>query len=244
MSNENPKLKQIRALLAKAEDPGAHPDEALAYFAKAAELMAKYGIERAMLAEADPKSDKIVERSYRIKGTYVVDRADLLTHIAKALGGQTVYWALQDSSTRRRYRLVKIVAFESTLDRIDMLFNSLVLQAFNGVNRGRPQWGESTTAYRKAWHAGFRNAVFSRLVQAEHLAAEETTPTTAGRSAELVLSDRKQMVVAEYERLHPKVRKAGPRKITGSGFGEGKEAGHRADLGQTRIGGRHKSLAR
>src|ERR1700753_123656 len=48
-------LERVRKLLAKAEDASVTPAEAEALTAKAAELMARYGIERALLAAARPE---------------------------------------------------------------------------------------------------------------------------------------------------------------------------------------------
>ncbi len=47
MSSDNAQLERIRKLLAKAEARGVTPAEAEAFTAKAAELMARYGIDRA-----------------------------------------------------------------------------------------------------------------------------------------------------------------------------------------------------
>ena len=48
----DPLLARVRKLLAKAEDPGCTPAEAEALTDKAAQLIAKYGVDRAMLAAA------------------------------------------------------------------------------------------------------------------------------------------------------------------------------------------------
>ena len=48
------KLARIRKLLAQAEDPAATAAEAEAFNAKAAELMARHGVDAALLAAADP----------------------------------------------------------------------------------------------------------------------------------------------------------------------------------------------
>ena len=56
-SDQDSRLARVRKLLAKAEDTAVTPQEAEAYTAKAAELMASYGIDRAMLAAADPATD-------------------------------------------------------------------------------------------------------------------------------------------------------------------------------------------
>src|SRR5690348_17460158 len=52
-------LNRVRKLLAKAEAEGVTPPEAEALTAKAAELMARYGIDRARLAATRPDTDQI-----------------------------------------------------------------------------------------------------------------------------------------------------------------------------------------
>src|SRR5438552_16601111 len=55
-------LARVRKLLVKAEADGVTPAEAQALTAKAAELMAKYGIDRALLAAARPETDRPDDR--------------------------------------------------------------------------------------------------------------------------------------------------------------------------------------
>ena len=64
MTNDAPDklLDRVRKLLAKAEDESVTPPEAQALTAKAAELMARYGIDRAMLAAARPETDAPASR--------------------------------------------------------------------------------------------------------------------------------------------------------------------------------------
>ena len=50
----DPLLARVRKLLAKAEDPACTPAEAEAFTAKATELIAKYGVDQALLSLADP----------------------------------------------------------------------------------------------------------------------------------------------------------------------------------------------
>ncbi|MFJ6680557.1 DUF2786 domain-containing protein [Streptomyces werraensis] len=238
--NENPQVAKIRALLAKAEDPAASPEEAEAYFTKAAALMAKYGIEQAMLAEARPETDKLEHREFKIKGKYVPDRAALLFSIGNALGARNVYWSRTDYETGKRYRLVKIYAHASTLDRIEMLFTSLQLQALNGLGKVRPQYGESVTAYRKSWLAGFASSVYRRLTEAENAAVQEAD--RHGTGAELVLVKREAAVDRYFKAAHPKVKTAPRRRLTGTGWQDGRAAGDRADLGGKGIGTRRKAL--
>ncbi|WP_179500042.1 DUF2786 domain-containing protein [Streptomyces sp. WZ.A104] len=236
-------LAKIRAILAKAEDPAASPEEAQAYFAKAADLMSKYGIERAMLAEKAPETDKPAQRVLYIKGTYLLDRTFLLGSIVKALGGQSIRWRVYDRESGKYVQKFKMYGYESMLERAEMLYTSLLLQAFNGMKQGRPQPGESTTSYRKAWLTGFRYAVKKRLERAEQVAVEEADLTLPGGSAStaLVLAQREDTIRAIFTAQHPKVRPAAKRNLRGSGWRDGDLAGQRADLGSKRLNDARKS---
>ncbi|WP_438470740.1 DUF2786 domain-containing protein [Streptomyces asiaticus] len=248
--SDDKNLGRIKALLAKAEDPAASPEEAEAYFGRAADLMAKYGIEKAMLAETNSETDEITSRDFDIKGKYIPDRSTLLFSITHALGAQNVYWRLTEAATGKHYRKVKVYAHESTLERIEMLFTTLQLQAFNSLKRVRSREGESTVSYRKSWLAGFSSAVRVRLAQAEESALREASQDAAGSSiepssTELVLVKREEAIEQFFKRQHPKVKTAPRRRLTGSGWRDGKEAGERADLGDRHLGGRnHKALSR
>ncbi|MET8111212.1 DUF2786 domain-containing protein [Streptomyces prasinus] len=240
----HPKLAKIKALLAKAEDPAALPEEAELYFAKAAELMAEHGIEQAMLADAKPETDKLTYRAFDVKGKYMADRAALLFSITHALGARNVYWSLVDPLTRKRYRKVRVYAHESTLDRVELLFSSLQLQALNGMQHARPQYGESTVSYRKSWLAGFASSVRNRLDQAEETALRDATRGAGTAGAELVLVRREEAVENFFKRAHPKVKTAPRRRLSGTGWGDGRAAGERADLGRGHLSNnRRKALS-
>ncbi|MFD7738035.1 DUF2786 domain-containing protein [Kitasatospora sp. NPDC059800] len=233
-SQNNPMLARVRAILAKAEDPAASPEESEVYFAKAAALMAKYGIEETMLAVAKAVPEKPTSRLIKIEGTYAKDRQQLLSFIASALGASTVLLKVEDEPTSKVVNAVDIFAFESDLNRVELLYTSLLLQALNGMKHVRPLPGESPTSYRKTWLSGFSSAVYHRLKQAENAARSDYEVST-GSSTELVLADRKSRVVAERDRKYKKLRKTPKRKLTGSGWGAGKAAGKQADLGGNRL---------
>ncbi|MEV4705532.1 DUF2786 domain-containing protein [Actinoplanes sp. NPDC049316] len=55
-------LERVRKLLAKAESPACTPAEAEAFTAEAAELIAKYGVDQALLAGAGPALDPVGDR--------------------------------------------------------------------------------------------------------------------------------------------------------------------------------------
>ncbi|MBD2829838.1 DUF2786 domain-containing protein [Streptomyces globisporus] len=216
----------------KAEDPAASREESESYFAKAAELMAKYGIEQAMLADANPGRDRPADRVIQVEGGYVVDRIDLLFSILRPLGLQGI--RLRGANGKLGAE-VHVFGYEADIQRAELLFTSLLLQAFNGMRHGRPMWGESVIAYRKTWLMGFSRAVEDRLEAAEARARGEAVDGANGRSAELVLADRASVVLASYRAAYPKTQ-GRKRSVVGSGFSAGGRAGNAADLGGTRVG--------
>ncbi|WP_220093288.1 DUF2786 domain-containing protein [Actinacidiphila glaucinigra] len=230
---EDGKLARIRAILAKAEDPAATPEEAQTYFAKAAALMAKYGIERAMLADSDPSQDRPGDRIIKITGNYANDRRLLLGYIATALNCKGIDLGGE----------VHMFGYESDLDRVELLFTSLLLQMFNGMRQGRPRPGEKTITYRKSWIAGFILTIDKRLREIEARTRQEAGPTATGRSAELVLADRKAVTAARFRQAYPNARSSGSSRRSGSGRAAGEAAARSADLGQTRVGGRRAIAA-
>ena len=83
-------LARVRKLLAKAEAEGVTPAEAEALTAKAAELMAKYGIDRALLAARRPETDHPADRKLDIDNPWARVQAHLLCGLASALRCQCV----------------------------------------------------------------------------------------------------------------------------------------------------------
>lgn len=228
-------LDKVRKLLAKAEDAACTPAEAEAFNAKAAQLIAKYGVDRAMLAEADPTSDVVGDRIIDLPAPYAMDKCSLLSGVAKALRCQAI--RRQGWSGDRRTFAMHLFGFASDLDRVELLFTSLLVQAGQSLSvQSVPSW-ENVAAYRRSWLAGFTYAIVTRLRAAESRAAsdaQESAPMT-GRSVALVLADRTTLVTRQVAEAYPHIEFLGPRRLAGSGRRQGYEAGQRADLGGTRL---------
>ena len=77
-------LGRVRKLLAKAER-AATPEEAQAYTQKAVELMARHGIDEALLAAGEPGRDEIGVSRVAIADPYSAGKARLLGWTATAL---------------------------------------------------------------------------------------------------------------------------------------------------------------
>jgi hypothetical protein len=237
MTESDPQLERIRKLLAKAEDPAVTEAEAEAYNRKAAELVARYGIDQAMLAAAGA-GDEIGTLKIPISDPYSRDKASLLTSVAYPLRCRTLLHRLG-----QKVESVTVFGYRSDLGRVELLFTSLLLQASTQLTRVRPDGffpGESLAAYRRTWLHGFARAVHERLSHAEQEAVR-TAPSGA-RSAELVVRDRAQMVQHAFDTEYGDLRSAAPRRLSGSGYLDGHDAGTKANLDPSTLTRRLKAL--
>ena len=170
------KLNQVRALLAKAEAEGCTREEAEALTAKAAELMAKYGIERAMLAAEDPRSDELADFQFDVEGAYTDATATLIHGIAKAFRCQTI----QLSGTRGGR--MHIFGFKSDLERVEIMFTSLDLQMVNALLHDVPDGTANIDSVSRGYCFAYASAVVARLQERERVAAARRSRRPRARS--------------------------------------------------------------
>ncbi|MEV0155368.1 DUF2786 domain-containing protein [Micromonospora sp. NPDC050686] len=221
-------LSKVRKLLAKAEDPACTPAESALFTAKATELIARYGVDRALLAARDPASDPVGDRLVDVVAPYARDKAGLLVAVADPLRCRCVRRQQGDGF------VLHLFGFASDLERVELLFTSLLVQAAHGLAATPVPAGEHPAAFRRSWLAGFAQAIGERLRAAEAAAvADAGTASTA-----LVLADRSDRVARRLAEAYPRVRTAARRRLAGGGFGVGAAAGRRADLGDPSVPGR------
>lgn len=237
-------LSRVRALLTQAENT-TFPEEAKTFTERAHELMARHGIEQAQLADAGVIKDEIISARVDMTGSYTSSKTTLLSSIALACRCRTVRYSADGSSV---VAYVVIIGHASDIERVEILYTSLLLQASGQVTRQRPPvnfWGEPTASvvtYRRSWFTGFAHEVRHRLevIEARAAAAAQATQTASGASGtstELVLIDRKTAVNKAYDELFPDLPKVKNRSaVHPDAYYAGKAAGQRADLGQTRVG--------
>src|SRR5262245_10478779 len=179
-------LDRVRKLLAKAEAEGVTAAEAQALTAKAAELMAKYGIDRALLAATRPETDKPDNRIVEIYNPWARVQAHLLCGLAAALRCQCIL--LPAASGQR----VHVFGYASDIERTDVLYTSVLIQMWHGlVATEVPANAYSVRAWRRSWLLGFAAAVIARVRSAEQRAERAASQTADGESsrAALVLAD-------------------------------------------------------
>jgi hypothetical protein len=168
----------------------------------------------------------------RVDAPYALDKAGLLAAVA---------FALRCRSVRRKQWVAggyeystHLFGCASDLERTELLYTSLLVQASYGLAAAEvPPW-EPVATFRRSWLAGFTQAVERRLHEAE--ARASASAPTSGPSMALVLADRGDRVARRLAEVYPRLGRAAPRRLMGSGVGDGYAAGQRADLGGTHLG--------
>ena len=226
-------LDRVRKLLAKAEDESCPPAEAEALTAKAAELMARYGIDRALLGALRPETDRPGDRVFTLANPWGAVKSHLLAGLATALRCQCVL-TRAEAGTR-----LHVFGYTSDLERAEILFTSVLVQMARALARQPvPGTGNGAKAWRRSWMLGYCTAVVSRVRAAEEAAvtaASAVAETAAGGpSAALVLADRSQVVRRLATAAYPRTRRT---RVTysGSGYGDGYREGQRADIGEAKL---------
>jgi Protein of unknown function (DUF2786) len=225
-------LERVRKLLAKAESAGVTPAEAQALTAKAAELMAKYGIDRALLAARLPGTDRPCDRLVEVGNPWGRVQAHLLCGIAAAMRCQCVILPHAGPGTR-----IHVFGFGSDIERAELLYTSLLLQMWHGLAQAElPARSGSIRSWRRSWLLGFASAVVARVRAAEEAAARRADGpgTPEGTTTALVLADRTGLVRHRVEQVYPRLRKSRV-TYTGNGYGAGYSQGQQADIGTSRL---------
>ena len=227
-------LDRVRKLLAKAEGDGVTPQEAEALTAKAAELMARYGIDRARLGALHPETDQPADRVFSLDNPWAAVKAHLLSGLASALRCQCVLLTRREPGTR-----LHVFGYASDIERADILFTSLLVQMARGLAaQVIPQGAPSAKAWRRSWMLGYSSAVVTRVRAAERDAAEAADAGRAaaadGPSTAVVLADRSMTIRHQAQRAYPRTRQTRV-TYTGNGYADGFREGQKADIGSAKL---------
>ena len=231
--SEDRRLNKIRKLLALAEDPSATPAEAAAFTEKAMALMARHGIDEALLSADTGGPGRVANRRLAMSAPYARDKATLAASIAMALRCKAILL------TRDKSIVLQIFGFESDVRHADALFSSLLVQAAHELAITPIPEHEHPAAFRRSWWVGFAVAVNARLEQANRAAqaqAEQahqnsTAGTADGPSVALVLAHQADEIDDAVAEIYPKVERGRQRRLSGGGRAEGYRSGQRVDMG-------------
>mgnify|MGYP000890613502 FL=1 len=175
-------LPRVEALLRKAMDSAATPAESEAAFAKAQELMTKFGIANSMLRIASGEPEKIIRRTFDYLKGYAEAQSVLLNYIVRA-NGCVLAWSWQPPKKnpgRGRKPLVTgalLFGTESALDRCFLMFAATAVAMQRDtfkVDENMVPWGTTLRAYRDSYAHGWAAAVGKRLVDANKTEIDKT----------------------------------------------------------------------
>lgn len=239
------RLERVRKLLALAENSAATPAESEAFSAKAADLIAAYGIDEALLA-AKSQDRTIIERKIMtLHAPYADQKSTLAHHVGLAMGVKSVASQGRDSAGKKIVHL-HLFGMKADIARADMLVTSLLMQASRDVMRTPIPWGDDKAAYRRSWWLGFTEAVIGRVKIAERDARADSEDKfeNAGTSTALVIRDRDALVSDAVREAFPNATQSRRTSTSGQGRGAGNAAGQRANIGGKSFAGGGRSLAR
>ena len=237
-------LARIRKLLAMAESEDLEEAARASYNAKAADLIARYGIDQALVEEKTEERASAADVRVDVDAPYALAKLDLLATVATSLGCKVIKLSKPRLGGTTDYT-AHLFGMTPDLERSQILYTSLLVQQAYGLAAAQAPPGENTRSYRLSWMIGFAAAVGSRLRAAEARARDEAAQreTETATSVALVLASRESRVTALVNAAYPKLRNARPTQSRGSGSGAGWNAGQRADLGTKRVGASRRQLS-
>ena len=162
-------LVRIRKLLAKAEGTD-NANEAEAFSAKAAQLIAEHRIDPGHVRDALTHGSLGVRRIAIGRGAYVRARLALLDTIARNEDCEVVFETGSAGTT------AVLAGFESDLDMTEVLYTSLHAQAASQMANVRMRTPAATQRWRRSFLFGFANRVAEQLAAARDRAAEAMAP--------------------------------------------------------------------
>lgn len=224
-------LDQVQRLLAKAEDKATTQGEAEALTAKAAELMAKYGIDEAMARARGQVRESPTDLKLDVTGAYQTGKRQLAHMIAKSFGCADAWiegLVITADGGYEKRGFVHVFGFKADLDMVRMLYTSLLLQGANGSLRQKGDRFTSTRAVRSSYWLGFAQRVGERLADANRKAEDDAQSREPGTA--LVLRSRD---VECQKALHDRYKRLRTRKIriaSERGYANGHADGDRANL--------------
>lgn len=232
--HENDALRKARALLAKAESTDS-PQEADALTSAAAAIMAKYGLDAALVAARAEVREVPIDVKWDIAAPYASHKATILHVVAKANRCQMIQLTGRHDGLK-----VHVFGFQTDVEIVEMIFTSLLLQAASRMmrlERSAGRYRNDVRSRRASFLLGFATEVRARL-QAESARAE----AAAAPGTELVLRDRMLDVNSAYQTAYPRVRQVRMSVGSRSGYYAGRRAGAEANLhDRGTVGGRGRN---
>lgn len=241
MTDPDGRALTIKKLLNKAESSGVTPAERDAFNAKATELMLKWGIEEAMLADADrAKVENIIQCHFQtdVPKSYSYETTCIGIEVAEALGCRGLLQKMRNGRVN-----LTVVGFESDVARVGELFTSLAVQATLELgtwfaDQQWQSWRNATDRYnaKRSYLRGYASGVKHKFASVKVIVIAESAPGT-----DLVLVSRVAQVDTYIEHMM-KITSTRPRRYGVNAHGAGSTAGLRADIGGEKLGSNTRKI--
>ncbi|WP_018686509.1 DUF2786 domain-containing protein [Actinokineospora enzanensis] len=237
--------RKVAALLKQAEDSAVTPEEAQAFAAKAAELLARYSLDAAALREEKgQRPEPISTHVFTVSGQGCHGKARTILHrfVIDAVGGKHI---AQGDDMTTKDRLVTAVGTASMIDTLKTLLPWVMAQAESAARLATPLYvaqadtDHLTTAnknilrrdYFRSFIKGYGQGVADKILATRNDLAEEVK----GSAKAVVLVRDTERIAAEYARKFPEISQDRGSKTTVAGHAAGVRAGRAADTGQAKV---------
>jgi hypothetical protein len=193
-------LARVRALLAKAESTD-FPDEADAFFAKAQELMSRYSLQRAVLADPVKIGPSAAGRRIWLDGPYLRPKSMLSAVVGSANRCTVVF--TEDPG------FVTVIGEQTDTEFVELLTTSLLVQADRAILaagrqvdwRGQPR----TRSFRHSFLVSYAQRIGERLAEAAEEARVELARELGDGRLLPVLASRERAVRERVRELFPRL---------------------------------------
>jgi hypothetical protein len=193
-------LARVRALLAKAESTD-FPDEADAFFAKAQELMSRYSLQRAVLADPAASRPSTAGRRIWLDGPYLRPKSTLCAVVGSANRCTVVF--TEDPG------FVTVIGATTDLEFVELLTTSLLVQADRAMLAAGRQvdWrGQSRTrSFRYSFLVSYAQRIGERLADVADAARMELARELGDGRLLPVLASRERAVRERVRELFPRL---------------------------------------
>ncbi|MDA3040135.1 MAG: DUF2786 domain-containing protein [Actinomycetota bacterium] len=220
----DPVLEKIRNLLAKAES-STFGAEALAFSAKAHELMTRHAIDALTVAAPQRAvGERPVMRRVFVDAPYVSTKSYLLQVVAEAARCRAF---LHDGLA-----MSTVVGFADDIAAVEVLFTSLLLQAQSGLIQtakvAPPGAAPRSKVFRTSFLTGFTHRIAERLRQVNEAVLADAEAEHGGALVPLLQS--RQDDIDAFMQQFDIITRPGRRHLDGAGYISGLTAADRAQL--------------
>lgn len=232
-------VDRVRKLLAKAEST-SHANEAEAFSAKAAELIAAHRLDPAHVRDSLERGTLGLRRIPLGRGAYVRARLALLMAVARSHDCEVVFETGADGT------VAVVAGFDTDLVVTALLYESLHVQAAGQMATTKLATPAATQRWRRSFLFGYARRIDDLLGASRTQAANPTPKTAAPTLFDDGESPSTPDLVARAARVQAFAAEAfGPvrtaravRPATAKAWREGHRAAGSADVGRSRLGTR------